>query len=471
MTSAPVKDVGSLMNFVGNRAVSASGTKAAGAGSFGDVMSKASDSRKDLSSQDKVDSADRNRPEEKRVDKSYARKETSKADNGQKDVNADKGCENCEQAVEEAGKKLVEETAKKLGVSEEEVIDAMEELGFGMAALLDAENLTKLVLTLSGEESSLVLLTDEGLYGTMQDLLQSLKEVNSDLMEEFSMSEAELKELLESVKAVNETAVEKDGSLSDISAQDGSNTKEEAAEITVTVKQNGETVKFSADENGNTEQVKEVISEREKENSTGSFEKQNKGSAQEESKQGIQTGNALLDALLQNKVQDTEASFEQTQAAMTRNTDEIMNQILDYMKVQLKPGMDQLEMQLHPASLGSLHIQITSKGGEITAQFHVQNEAVKAALESQIVELKDSLKEQGIKVEAVEVTVESHAFESNLWQGQERNTGASYQENKKSQRRINLNALGEDFEETAQEEEVLAVKMLEATGGTVDYTA
>ena len=114
---------------------------------------------------------------------------------------------------------------------------------------------------------------------------------------------------------------------------------------------------------------------------------------------------------------------------------------------------------------------LTSKGGEITAQFHVQNEAVKAALESQIVELKDSLREQGVKVEAVEVTVESHAFESNLWQGQERNDSASYQGGKKSHRRINLNALEEDFEESADEEEKLTAEMMRVNGNTVDYTA
>ena len=72
-----------------------------------------------------------------------------------------------------------------------------------------------------------------------------------------------------------------------------------------------------------------------------------------------------------------------------------MDQILDYMKLQLRPGMDQLEMQLHPASLGTVHIQIVSRGGEVTAQFHVQNESVKAALESQISELKENLRDQG----------------------------------------------------------------------------
>ena len=148
-----------------------------------------------------------------------------------------------------------------------------------------------------------------------------------------------------------------------------------------------------------------------------------------------------------------------------------MNQIMDYMKLQLKPDMDQLEMQLHPESLGTVRVQLMNKGGEITAQFQVQNETVKAAMESQLVDLKESLKDQGVKVEAVEVTVESNGFESNLWQGQGREENASSQNGKRTPRRINLNELDALFEERASEEELLAAKMMEMNGNTVDYTA
>ena len=148
-----------------------------------------------------------------------------------------------------------------------------------------------------------------------------------------------------------------------------------------------------------------------------------------------------------------------------------MDQIMDYMKVQLKPEMDQLEMQLHPETLGTLKIQLVSKGGEVTAHFQVQNESVRAAIESQMTVLKNTLEEQGVKIEAVEVTVESHAFESNLYKGQDRGNENLYQDKKKARRRLNLNALSDDFEETAEEEERLAASMMKANGTTVDYTA
>ena len=111
------------------------------------------------------------------------------------------------------------------------------------------------------------------------------------------------------------------------------------------------------------------------------------------------------------------AEVQQTEnlsASREVDTQDIMRQIMDYMKVQLKPETTSLEMQLHPANLGTLQIQMATKGGSLTANFITQNEAVKAALESQMVQLQQSFEEQGIKVNSIEVTVQPHAFEQDL---------------------------------------------------------
>lgn len=464
MTSAPVNGVGSLLNFVGNRAAQTVNMGAA-AGSFGDVMSKTSGSQTDSGTMDKMDYA--KDTQTAKLNSSYTNKEISKAENGKETVRTVKADGKQKEALTKAGEKLVKEVADKLGVSEEEVIDAMEELGFGVIALSDVDNLTQLALTLSGEDS-LALLTNEGLYGTVQELLQSLKEIQAGLAEEMGMKQEELTQLIENSIAAEqmpEEALITDENPVMLNQQETGAVKQ--TKITVTVEQGEDNIKFSADENGNVKQVETVVS---KENSKSS-EQSSQGNPNQESMQdGLGTGNPILDNLLQNKLQAAEEPFEQTAFSMTPETNEIMDQILEHMKIQLKPGMDQLEMQLHPESLGSLHIQLTSKSGEVTAQFRVQNEEVKAAIESQIVELKESLKEQGIKVEAVEVAVESHAFESNLWQGQGKEENESYQNSRKATRRVNLNDLEEGFEEMNEEEE-MAAKMMRANGNTVDYTA
>ncbi len=467
MTSAPVKDVSSLMNFVGNRAAATSGIGADGANGFGDVMSKASESRQNPPAE-RVEPSEN--VKETRVDKSHTRPERAKVETGKKAVKTEAGREDVENAVNEAGKELVKETAEKLGVSEEEVLAAMEALGFSMESLFHAENLTQLVLTVTGSDS-LSLLTDEGLYGSLQDLLATMQDMQNRIQETFSMSPEEMGQLLEEMSAKSEMPENLTGGQmetnADILNQD---VREENAKVTVTVEEGTQSVKLVTDEHGNVKQVETVTAK-----DNGSRQEQTAGENHQEGQmekgaEGMQTGTVLND-VMSNKVLNAEMSFEQTAAYMAPDTEQIMNQILDYMKIQLKPGMSQLEMQLHPESLGTLHIQLTSKGGEVTAQFQVQNETVKAALESQMMELKDTLREQGVKVEAVEVMVESHAFEQNLWQGQGREEEASYQGNRKSPRRIDLNALEEGFEEEASEEEILAAKMMEANGNTVDYTA
>ena len=162
----------------------------------------------------------------------------------------------------------------------------------------------------------------------------------------------------------------------------------------------------------------------------------------------------------------------QTEGTQTTDTQDIMRQIMDYMKVSVKADSSDLEMQLHPQSLGTLHVQVASKNGVVTANFITQNETVKAALESQMVQLKENFTEQGIKVEAIEVTVQTHSFEQNLEQGRDDNGSREAEAGvgRRRTRRINLNtAFAEDEPQT--EEDRIAADMMSANGNTVDFTA
>ena len=91
-----------------------------------------------------------------------------------------------------------------------------------------------------------------------------------------------------------------------------------------------------------------------------------------------------------------------------------MNQITEQIRVHVKQDTTEMELQLHPASLGSVKVQLTSAGGVLTAVFTTENEAVKAALESQLIQLKENFSQQGLKVESVEVNVSTQGFERSL---------------------------------------------------------
>lgn len=486
MTSAPVKNVNSLMNFVGGKTL----TKTGGTpqtGSFGDVMSKTQSGGSNGHNQTVANKETGKTP---KTDVMRSRKEAVKPreaslekEDAANMVQPEEMTEDQTQAVETAGNEIVKEIAGKFDVPEEEVEKAMEMLGLSICSLFDPAKLTQLVLQLEGSQDAAVLLTDESLFSNLQDVISIAADRKADLGRELEMAPEEMQALLEGLQTnldqqweAGEGSAEKITVDTEQDPEDAVQMAEEKGpQITVEVKTGGESVKLLADEKGNVTGTVEAVPLETEGNVTNDHarEHEQKGNerGRKESEGALHTGNLQLDAFAQNKTQIAEVSFEQTAEVFSEQTREIMDQIMDYMKIQLKPGMDQLEMQLHPESLGTVHIQLSSKGGEVTAQFHVQNETVKAAIESQMVSLQESLKEQGIKVEAVQVTVESHGFESNLWQGQEREENASSRESRKSPRRINLNDLSGLNEEEASEEELLAAKMMEANGNTVDYTA
>ena len=150
------------------------------------------------------------------------------------------------------------------------------------------------------------------------------------------------------------------------------------------------------------------------------------------------------------------------------DTENILRQITDYMRGQVTDGVSEMEMQLHPASLGTLHIHLISKEGVLTAQFTAQNETVKAALESQMVTLQDTFREQGITVESIEVMVSSHKFEQSYEEAENSTGNGNGQPGRHKARRIT--SITMDNEELT-EEEILAKEVLMASGSTVEYMA
>lgn len=493
MTSAPVKDVGSLMNYVGGKTtVKTGGTTKAG--SFGDVMSKTQSGSlgtrsqtaagKETGASPKTETVSTPREPVKTQETSQKPADIRQADETAEGMTREQGIpEKQGKALEEAGKKILKEIAEEFQVSEEEVEAAMEILGLSVYALFDPSSLRELVLQLEGAQDTTVLLTDETLFGKLQNVLGTAAEIKAELGSELELTPEELQTFTEALQAKPvETEKEEEipGNEVEVPGETVGNQEEketaEVPQITVEVKKGDETVKLSTDAKGNVTGASEVVSSEAETEATrdhaGEHEQKGNENGREQSEDTARMDGVQLNASAQNRVETPQVSFEQTTQVFSQQTREIMDQIMDYMRIQLKPGMDQLEMQLHPESLGTVHIQLSSKGGEVTAQFQVQNETVKAAIESQIVSLQETLKEQGVKVEAVQVTVESHGFESNLWQGQGREENpSSHNGNRRTPRRINLNELEGIPGEEAGEEELLAAKMMRANGNTVDYTA
>ena len=150
-----------------------------------------------------------------------------------------------------------------------------------------------------------------------------------------------------------------------------------------------------------------------------------------------------------------------------------MSQVTDSIRVNYTPDTTSMELQLHPASLGTVNMNIASNNGVVTAHILVENEAVKAALESQLITLQQTFDEQGMKVEAVEVAVANY----DLNRGSDSNPGEDAQKQSTSagritrRRSINLNDLDEEEIGELTEEEAISADMMARSGNSVDYTA
>lgn len=369
--------------------------------------------------------------------------------------------------VEKSAKELVEDIADEMDVMPEEVEKAMELLGLTAIQLFDTDNLRQLLLAISGNGDELSLLTDETLYGNLQDLLGTVEESLADLQEELGLSDEEMEALMKQLLA-------EQGEADGMNAGKPVTDLEGMKDYTVSVQKDGEIVQMKVtvdDESGNRSVQESVTgtSVKEVQDSQKMQERDASAGNGREGREGHTAGQAMLQA--QTPVEMAESPEAAPVEYRSQQTEEIMKQIVEYMKINVRADTQTMELQLHPASLGTVTVQIMAKEGGLTAHFTTQNETVRAVIETQLIQLKNQFEEQGIKVNAVEVTVANHAYGEQFSQDSE-NTRQDQSKASKGRRRINLDQFGDDEElEEMEESERIAVEMMQANGGTVDYMA
>lgn len=101
----------------------------------------------------------------------------------------------------------------------------------------------------------------------------------------------------------------------------------------------------------------------------------------------------------------TAAAVQQTAAQQpVQDTYHVMDQIVDQARLIRSSGDTEMVIQLNPKHLGELTLRVSvSAEGSVTASFHTDNPQVRGLIESSMVQLKQELQAQGIKVNNVEV--------------------------------------------------------------------
>lgn len=390
---------------------------------------------------------------------------------------------------------------EELTVTEEQITNAMAVLQINFADLMDPQNLAALVTELTGCEDPMQLLMTE----SFQNVLTGVEEVTEQLLSELEMTKEQFTAICDEmqntgvpteevfvqdleetiVQTLEETVQTAEVELEDTRTADSVKT----AEVVGTAKTADEVPAVdvnepqdeAADDAGNglkavddasqkqteEENLPENASKDETDSSTDLFEKTKSASQTKTESHGI-----VFEQNTQTVNNNTTVNVQQVQAYVDVNN--IMEQISEYTRVLVSEDATSLEMQLNPENLGKIYIHVSEKAGAITAQITATNESVKEALQAQIADLKENLNQQGIKVDAVEVTIESHEFEQNLEQNARREQEKAEQNEQKrsagGRRNINLNDL-DSLSGVMSEEESLVARMMQDNGNQMDVTA
>ena len=374
----------------------------------------------------------------------------------------------------------------ELGVSDEQVEDAMSILGLQWMDLLNPASLSQLVTQLTGTEDACSLLMSEEFTNIMQntdELVQSLSETLGISKDEWVALQNQLAEL---TADFNETVDMADGGVQEIAPQtDATITSQDTTVMAATVQMTHtteETQNVQPEEE--TEDAAPVIQVNASEDAQteNNVSENASGEMGEPAAQSQKTKESSVNEHAQNMEfqvraeQQTVAPEEVNKVASRTTIDvqDIMNQIKEFAKVNLSPENSSIEMQLNPENLGKVYLHIAAtKEGNITAELAVSSETVKTALEAQIADLRTSLNQQGIKVDAVEVAIASHEFERNLEQnasGEEQQGSQREESGRTAGRRLFRGELDE-LSGLMNEEEALAAQIMKDHGNTMDVTA
>lgn len=371
-----------------------------------------------------------------------------------------------EDIVKDVTNTITETVTKDLDISEEQLADIMQMLGITVINLLQPDNLAALYANVTGTDNVQDVILNSDFTGILNDLSTIASDYDNQI------------ELLTDMEQINTPEQITVDESSQQTLYKGDN-------ITMTNAVNDDPADNKTNDNSVEIEITENISDSDSIDSD--YSRSNNDQTENNQPKENQAKNVLLNKS-ESTPRQTEASgvlhtsanepvfqeisdIGQTTEPVKIDTMDIIRQIAERISISGTTAEDStIEMQLNPENLGKIYINVSEKNSEITARIAVLNEAVKEALETQMVELRETLNNSGIKVNAVEVTIASHEFEQNL----EQNAASDEQRQQENSFASSDNTSGigrTSFTDDIPEEEILAQRIMKDNGNSVDFTA
>lgn len=340
---------------------------------------------------------------------------------------------------------LVEDIVKDVLKLDDDQMDAiLAAMGITVLQLLDPQILQQFVLTAEGAGDITDMLTSETMLADYQMILQQFAQMPEGVseilaqMEPVSEDDADLQGILQELTAVKpEQAPVSDGEV----LQKAVNTQEPAILGQTSSSDSSKTM--SGESNAS---------------STESF---------------VQTSQPQTDASVEAvpfaQQFDLQGTREVQDAPMSNQSVQIIEQIVRQIRVSVTDTTSTMEMQLNPERLGKVLLTISAKEGMMTANFTVQTEEARLALESQMYQLRDTLEQKEIKVEAVSISVSDFSFAQG---GGDDADSKNLEQGDGKSRRFQFEDSEEEAQEASDKEaERVRKSVMRDHGGSVDFTA
>ena len=293
---------------------------------------------------------------------------------------------------EKISEQIVEEVAASLEIPPEALMEILAALNITPMDLMDTKNVNLVVQKLMGAENSIELLSMEGVSELLTKIEEAVETaiempIEETLVENVVPQYTEIAEE-EVVSTVSQATVKP------LEQQKTIETTDLASEFSETEIQFNEEAVLRTDTqstDGNTESGEE----------SSLF------------------GSAEVDVNIENNV-EVDASFSaqyvenstinsvassRVEAIRFTNPQEVTSQIIERVKVDIKPGVSEIRMNLKPESLGEVSLRIASENGVVTAHFVAENQKVKEIIENNFNQLQDALSEQGVNITELSVSV------------------------------------------------------------------
>lgn len=410
------------------------------------------------------------------------------------------------EAVSQFAEGVVNLFEDAFGVTEDQLSDAMEDLGFTFSDLLVPNNAAELAATVMGEEDdSAILILDGG-----KEFLEGLANLTAELADALpaELTPIDLKSV-ETGISVNDLLAEGMEQVvpevyeGDVNADPAVFAKkiddspvEQTEEVAVARDPLAREAISMTSEKEDNEELSEMSDgpvDLSAENTPVTKSNTRPGENSSQQDQGnmprhsatpeTKTENVVSDNAQPQAQVNTEFTTEnvsEVRSYASIDTRDVIEQVVTAARTQITDSVRSIELELNPHNLGKMIMQVTEREGELTARLVAENQSVKEALESQLANLRDRLNEQGVKVTSVEVAVATHEFEQNLEEGQMNQTfdqqsgqdnGSEAASSERRAMRGGINLGNPDDLVDLTEAEALEASMMADAGNSVSYRA